>query len=80
MTTQRRQLYQSSNGDHWYLCRGRGGKLVVLHDSNRASGGTLSQIDVGTFLTEGNNGPEHQALRQLIGELVDPGHLPKTGR
>jgi hypothetical protein len=80
MTTQRRQLYESSNGDSWYLCRGRGGKLVVLHEPNRASGGTPSQIDVGTFLTEGNNGPEHQALRQLIGELVDPEHLPKTGR
>ncbi len=79
MTTQRRRLYESSSGDCWYLCRDRTGKLVISHEPNRASGGRPSQIDVGTFLAEGNSGPEHQALRQLIGELVDPEHLPDKG-
>ena len=76
MTTQRRKLYASRNGDTWFLCRGRGGRLVVLHEPNRPSGGKPSQIDIGTFLAEGNNGPEHQALLHLIGELVDPAHSP----
>lgn len=35
MTTQRRKIYVSANGDAWYLCRGRGGRLVVLHEPNR---------------------------------------------
>jgi len=67
MTTQRRKLYESSSGDCWYLCRSRDGKLVVAHEPNRASAGRPSQIDVGIFLAEVNNGPEHQALRHLIG-------------
>ena len=78
MTTQRRMLYESSKGDCWYLCRGRGGKLVIGHESSRDSGGKSSQVDLATFLLEKNNGPEHQALRQLIGEMVDPGHIRKT--
>jgi hypothetical protein len=76
MTTQRRKLYTSSNGDRWFLCRGRGGKLVVLHEPNRPSGGKPSQIDVGEFLATGNAGPEQEALLHLIGELVDPEHTP----
>jgi hypothetical protein len=77
MTTQRRQLYRSSSGDVWYLCRGRGGQIVVSHEPNRASGGKPSQVEIGTFLTTGNKGPEHRALLQLIGELVDPDHRPR---
>ena len=76
MTTQRRKLYGSPNGDSWFLCRGRGGRLVVLHGPNRSSGKKPSQIDIGTFLAEGNTEPEHQALLHLIGELVDPSHTP----
>ena len=75
MTTQRRRLYASPKGDAWFLCRGRGGRLVVLHEPNR-SGAKPTQIDIGTFLAERNNGPEHQALLHLIGELVDPAHSP----
>ena len=76
MTTQRRKLYTSSNGDSWYLCRGRNGQVVVSHEPNLASGGKSSQVDLSTFLAKGNAGPEHQALLQLIAELVDPNHAP----
>ena len=76
MTTQRRRLYTSSNGDKWYLCRERSGGVVVSHEPNRASGGQTSQIALSDFLAKQNQGPEHQALRQLIAELVDPAHLP----
>jgi hypothetical protein len=78
MTTQRRKLYTSSSGDAWYLCRGRDGEVVVSHEPNRASGGNSSQVDLSRFLAKGNRGPEHQALRQLIAELVDPEHTPDT--
>jgi hypothetical protein len=76
MTTQRRELYASPNGDVWYLCRERSGQIVVSHEPSLSSGGKSSQVDLGTFLAPGNNGPEHQALLHLIGELVDPTWLP----
>ena len=48
----------------------------LLHEPNRSSGKKPSQIDIGTFLAEGNTEPGHQALLHLIGELVDPSHTP----
>jgi hypothetical protein len=74
MSTQQRELYSSSNGDSWYLCREPSGRIMVSHEPNVSSGGKSSLIEVGTFLAKGNNGPEHEALRQLIGELVDGDH------
>jgi hypothetical protein len=41
------------------------------HEPNNASGGKPSEIDLGAFLAERNQGPEHEALRQLIGELIE---------
>jgi hypothetical protein len=76
MTTQRRELYVSPNGDVWYLCRERSGQIAVSHEPNLSSGGKSSQVDIGTFLATGNKGPEHQALLHLIGELVNPTWLP----
>ena len=43
---------------------------MVAHEPNVSSGGKASQIEVRDFLAKGNQGPEHQALLQLIGELV----------
>jgi hypothetical protein len=77
MTTQRRELYTSSNGDSWYLCRDRAGRIVVSHEPNLPSGEKSSQVELATFLAKGNRGPEHQALLQLIGELVDPAWKPE---
>ena len=76
MATQGRKLYTSSTGDSWYLCRGRNGKVAVSHEPNAASGGKPSQIDLVTFLAKGPQGPERQALMQLIGELVNPDYKP----
>jgi hypothetical protein len=76
MATQRRKLYTSSSGDTWYLCRSQDRRLVVSHVPNAPSGGTSSEVDLSAFLAKGNQGPEHQALLQLIGELVDPSRLP----
>ena len=73
---QQRVLYTSSSGDSWSLCRRPDGEIVVSHEPNQASGGKSSQIDLGTFLAKGNRGPEHQSLRELIGELADPDRIP----
>jgi len=71
MTVQERTLYTSSDGDTWSLGRNRDGDVVVLHEPNKASSGKRSEIDLGTFLARRNQGPEHEALRQLIGELIE---------
>lgn len=69
--TDRRELYRSPNGDAWFLGRDPSdGRAVVVHEANRPSGGAVSCIDLGEFLSFGN-GPEQQALLRLIGTLVD---------
>jgi hypothetical protein len=75
MTTQARTLYTSASEDTWSLARNRHGDVVVFHQPNPASGGKPSEIDLSTFLAKGNQGPEHQALRQLIGELIDSNNI-----
>jgi hypothetical protein len=77
MSIQRRELYSSSNGDSWYLCREPGGSVMISHEPNISSGGKSSFIEIGKFLAQGNNGPEHEALRRLIGELVDGANEPE---
>jgi hypothetical protein len=66
----RRELYRSPNGDNWFLGRDPSdGRAVIIHEANRPSGGKVSIIDLGTFLTFGD-GPEQQALLRLIATLV----------
>jgi hypothetical protein len=55
----------SSNGDSWSLIRDQG-EMAVSHVPNPASGGDAVQIDIEAFLSNGADGPEHQALRQLL--------------
>jgi hypothetical protein len=38
----------------------------VLHSPNPQSGSQVSYVEIEKFLSEGANGPEHQALRHLI--------------
>jgi len=75
----RRELYRSPNGDAWFLGRDPSdGRAVVVHEPNRPSGGKVSYIDLGTFLSFGN-GPEQQALLRLIATLVEvPPYAPRS--
>lgn len=70
--THQRKIYQSSNGDSWWLCRDReqDGRVFILHEANTAAGGRATRIGIGEFLRTGNAGPEHQSLLRLIGELA----------
>lgn len=68
----RRELYRSSNGDTWFLGREpHTGHAFIIHQSNGPSGGLLTPLDLGAFLHERAQAPEHQALLRLIGTLVD---------
>jgi hypothetical protein len=60
-------IYESSNGDSWCLTRDPAtGARAVMHRPNPQSGGQVSYIEIEKFLSEGANGPEHQALRGLM--------------
>lgn len=60
-------IYESSNGDAWYLVRHPvTGVRAVMHRPNDQSGGQVSCIEVDKFLSDGANGPEHRALRRLM--------------
>jgi hypothetical protein len=76
MSIQTRTLYTSAGGDAWVLRRNRSGDVVVAHQPDRASADKSSEIDLGSFLAKANQGPEHQALRQLIGELIESNSVP----
>jgi hypothetical protein len=61
-------FYESSNGDDWCLTSDPStGEPVVMHRPNIKSGGLVSYIDVCQFLQESPDGPQHQALRTLLG-------------
>ncbi len=67
-----RELSSSPNGDRWLLCRDTETERVfVRHEPNVPSGGQVSDLDIGTFLTRGPLNPEQQALLRLIATLVD---------
>ena len=66
-----KELYSSSNGDRWHLCKDPSGHVFIVHQANLPSGGRISRIEVGDFLSRGS-GPEQQALLHLIGTLLDP--------
>jgi hypothetical protein len=65
-----RKIYQSENGDSWWLCRER--EIVfVLHEANLPSGGAITRIALPQFLSSGGkNPPERQALLEMIGGLT----------
>jgi hypothetical protein len=58
-------VYESGNGDSWYLCEDPAGLPTVKHIANLQSGGHVSYSEIESFLLTGN-GPEHQALRDLL--------------
>jgi hypothetical protein len=67
------QLYQSPNGDTWFLARDPATGLgTVRHQANASSGGQVTDIEIATFLS-GPPHPEQAALLRVIGaSIVDP--------
>jgi hypothetical protein len=69
MTQQQRKIYQSENGDSWWLCRGDD-VVFVLHEANVSSGGMGTRMELPQFLSSRRNAPEKQALLAMISELA----------
>jgi hypothetical protein len=71
MAIETRRLYSSPNGDRWHLARGTtSGRVFIRHEANEPSGGQVTDIEIGDFLTSGGHGPQHAELLRLIGTLV----------
>jgi hypothetical protein len=67
---EKRQLYRSPNGDSWFLARDPAtGLALVRHQANAPSGGQVTDIELGAFLS-GPGSPEHEALLRLIGASI----------
>ena len=65
-----RQLYRSPNGDIWFLAHDPAtGSAFVRHQANAPSGGQVTDIELGAFLS-GPGSPEHEALLRLIGASI----------
>ncbi len=81
MSVKTRELYSSPNGDRWLLCLDANTERVFIrHEANRPSGGQVSELDIGTFLSRGPLNPEHQALLRLVAALVDDGAETSTAK
>jgi hypothetical protein len=60
-------FYAGGNGDTWSLIQDQTtGAVAVKHLPSPSLGGNATQIDIETFLSNGADGPEHQALRHLL--------------
>lgn len=71
MAIQRRELYQSSNGDRWYLAHDTDSeRLFVQHQANAPSGGHIEDFELGSFLNRAKGSPEHRALVLMLAELI----------
>jgi hypothetical protein len=54
----------------WFLGRDPAtGLAFVRHEANTPSGGQVTNMDIGTFLSEPRH-PQHEALLRLIGGLI----------
>ena len=70
MDFQTRELYHSAKGDRWYLAYDSAAGVFIRHEANPASGGKISEIEIGAFLSQSGQRPEKQELLRLIGTLV----------
>jgi hypothetical protein len=70
MTVSVQDFYRSSNGDRWQLVDDPDtGRSFVRHEPNLASGGRVTETDIGEFLDRTGTSPENLALRALLDRL-----------
>ena len=68
--SQLNEVYRSSSGDLWQLVRDTStNRILIRHTPNVSSGGTVSEMSVEKFLAINGSGPEHGALRLLLGQI-----------
>ena len=65
------EIFKSTNGDCWFLCKNESGHVYVVHEPSEGSGRKSSFLGLGDFLSQGTIGPEHEALLQMIAGLAE---------
>jgi hypothetical protein len=79
MSAEMRRLYRSPSGDTWFLARDAAtGCAFVRHEANAPSGGHVTDIAIGDFLSVPQH-PEQEALLRLIGTLIPAALGAKPG-
>jgi hypothetical protein len=67
-----KEFASSPNGDRWLLGRhDENGFAYVQHRANVPSGGAVTAVELGAFLTQGPLHPQQHELLRMIGTLVD---------
>jgi hypothetical protein len=79
MTLTAEPFYRSSNGDAWSLVGKPDGSVVVRHEANAASGGTVTETGLAAFLQHGGGSPEQQVLHALVASMPDFQFLAERG-
>ena len=65
-----RSLYESSNGDRWFLGRRDGeAGIFIRHEPNAGSGGRPANFGLLEFMAQ-QRGPQHDAVLKLLSRLV----------
>jgi hypothetical protein len=52
-----RELHGSPSGDRWFLIRDPARHVFIRHEANLASGGKVTDIEIGAFLREDSETP-----------------------
>jgi hypothetical protein len=47
-----KRAFGSPNGDWWFLVRDLAEHVFIRHEANRPSGGKVTDIEIGAFLSE----------------------------
>jgi len=72
-----KEFYRSPNGDRWLLRRdARAATCSSGTKPTRPRVVSVSEIEIGNFLSRSPRHPQHDALLRLIGTLVENGVEP----
>jgi hypothetical protein len=75
-----KEFASSPNGDRWLLGRhDENGFAYVQHRANGPSGGIVTAVELGAFLTQGPLHPQQHELLKMIGTLVDAPATTRSG-
>ena len=70
MSTATELLYESENGDRWFIGSDVAEpRVFVRHEPNKASGGQPANFGLMEFLAQ-QQGPQHEALLSLLSRLI----------
>jgi hypothetical protein len=64
-----RALYESPNGDRWFIAHGGDGRVFIRHEPNEPSGGEPANFGILEFMAQ-QQGPQHEAFLSLVSQVL----------